>query len=751
MKKILALILSVVMALTMVGCGCDSTQKTPDDFKLFNMELGGLTQEAFVDTLKQGITDYGLLATLDGESFPVAGSELGLALNENFDLEGIVTKIAKGEITAEEIESQLLQIGEDSVIKKGLINCYSAFLQNELASAKAAEQAAAEDASENKTASLDSYTLTSDPSIVGGVANVNVKDTATDEAADVTPVTLTEEEMAEIQKKIEGLVDSTMAKIEYSEEAGKFVGVDGQAGETRDYSKAISTLKENALKMSDKADLVTETSYSEGQKASESEDVAKALEIANSYFDLTITYNFSCPDGPSGSETINSSNIREYIYVDTNGLDIAINTDNLSLYASNIAKKYSDVDEETKSNDDGTATVTRKGYETSSTSIYNNLLDSLKNRKSGSFTASYSEVNETKTTDYGNVYIYINLSSQTMTLYENNVAILSTPIVSGCVANGHCTPTGTYSIYYKQAGATLRGADYSCWVDYWMPFNGGIGIHDATWRSTFGGTYYFTDGSHGCINTPHAAAATIFSKVKAGTKIVVVGGVTSIELKSQHISIPSSLSLEKGESYKLDVGVYGNPDLTFESGDSSVASVSSDGTIYANGKGSCSIFVAAERTADGQYDYTYTWTTVFVSDTAGDRQRNQDAANSVISQINNIGTVTLSSESAINSARSAYNSLTYAQKELVSNYSTLTAAEGSLQQLKDQAKEQQDRDAANTVVSKINNIGTVTLASETAINDARSAYNNLTSAQKGYVTNYSTLEAAESTLAGLKN
>ena len=33
-----------------------------------------------------------------------------------------------------------------------------------------------------------------------------------------------------------------------------------------------------------------------------------------------------------------------------------------------------------------------------------------------------------------------------------------------------------------------------------MPFDGGIGFHDASWRDEFGGDIYLTDGSHGCIN-----------------------------------------------------------------------------------------------------------------------------------------------------------------------------------------------------------------------------------------------------------
>ena len=47
-----------------------------------------------------------------------------------------------------------------------------------------------------------------------------------------------------------------------------------------------------------------------------------------------------------------------------------------------------------------------------------------------------------------------------------------------------------------------------------------IGIHDASWRNTFGGTIYKTSGSHGCINVPPAFAEQLFNAVDKGTPVV---------------------------------------------------------------------------------------------------------------------------------------------------------------------------------------------------------------------------------------
>ncbi len=62
-----------------------------------------------------------------------------------------------------------------------------------------------------------------------------------------------------------------------------------------------------------------------------------------------------------------------------------------------------------------------------------------------------------------------------------------------------------------------------------MPFNGNIGMHDATWRGSFGGSIYKTNGSHGCINLPRAAAKTIYENIEKGMPVLCyhLGGTES--------------------------------------------------------------------------------------------------------------------------------------------------------------------------------------------------------------------------------
>jgi lipoprotein-anchoring transpeptidase ErfK/SrfK len=73
---------------------------------------------------------------------------------------------------------------------------------------------------------------------------------------------------------------------------------------------------------------------------------------------------------------------------------------------------------------------------------------------------------------------------------------------------------------YKQKNAALTGEDYETNVNYWMPFFGNIGIHDASWRYAFGKEMYKNNGSHGCVNVPLNVAKTIYENIEEGTPII---------------------------------------------------------------------------------------------------------------------------------------------------------------------------------------------------------------------------------------
>ena len=117
-------------------------------------------------------------------------------------------------------------------------------------------------------------------------------------------------------------------------------------------------------------------------------------------------------------------------------------------------------------------------------------------------------------------YVEIDLTNQHLYMYKSGELITDCNIVSGCVRTKHNTPGGTYHLTYKTRNAVLRGPGYASPVSYWMPFNGGIGMHDASWRKSFGGNIYKTNGSHGCINMPLKVAKEVYQNLDSTYAIV---------------------------------------------------------------------------------------------------------------------------------------------------------------------------------------------------------------------------------------
>jgi hypothetical protein len=127
-------------------------------------------------------------------------------------------------------------------------------------------------------------------------------------------------------------------------------------------------------------------------------------------------------------------------------------------------------------------------------------------------------------------YIDVDLEAQFARLFdENGEVIWETAVVTGDMVEGRSTETGVFSIYAMEQGVTLVGLDedgdgqpdYESYVDYWMPFYGGLGLHDATWRYDFGGNLYSDNGSHGCVNLPHQKAAELYNMTFVGEKVYI--------------------------------------------------------------------------------------------------------------------------------------------------------------------------------------------------------------------------------------
>ena len=148
------------------------------------------------------------------------------------------------------------------------------------------------------------------------------------------------------------------------------------------------------------------------------------------------------------------------------------------------------------------------------------LLDAIKTQSQAE-REIYALPEDTEALSVGDTYIEIDITSQKLYYYKDGRRLLESDVVTGNLARGMGTPQGVFNVYSMARNVVLRGADYESCVNYWMAVHGGVGIHDASWRSAFGGTIYENNGSHGCINMPPENAKTLYENVSMYTPVII--------------------------------------------------------------------------------------------------------------------------------------------------------------------------------------------------------------------------------------
>lgn len=121
-------------------------------------------------------------------------------------------------------------------------------------------------------------------------------------------------------------------------------------------------------------------------------------------------------------------------------------------------------------------------------------------------------------------YIDVNISSQRMEAYlKGGERVGSWAVTTG--KNGWNTPTGTHLISRKAYNVCMPNPPYSqplCGIHYVSYFtSAGHAIHQAWWRSSFGGMDYVWNGSHGCVNATLSVAQFIYDWAPIGTPVII--------------------------------------------------------------------------------------------------------------------------------------------------------------------------------------------------------------------------------------
>ena len=249
--------------------------------------------------------------------------------------------------------------------------------------------------------------------------------------------------------------------------------------------------------------------------------VQDVLHKISRYCSARVEYQFG-----EDTEVLDGNTIVSWIRYDAATSTIYLDREEIRQYVAGLAEKYDTYQKprefQTSSGDWVTVTGGNYGWlldQEAETEVLEHIIRSGASRvrtpKFAHTAAGWSH------SDLGDTYVEIDLTKQQVWLYVDGVQELSAECVSGTYTDeGRKTPEGTYTIDYLESPAVLTGPDWYSPVSYWMPFNGGIGLHDASWRSSFGGDIFLYSGSHGCINLPLPAAEILYGYAYSGMPVI---------------------------------------------------------------------------------------------------------------------------------------------------------------------------------------------------------------------------------------
>ncbi len=324
--------------------------------------------------------------------------------------------------------------------------------------------------------------------------------------------------------KPEEQVESVSAHPEF--QGTEFQIVDEVVGTQIDADQFKKEVGEAVGKLESELDLSEAKCYIPPKYTKDSPEVASARDAMNQYIRASVTYDFA-----PYTELVDASVISQWVTVDAD-MNVGFNQDAVRAYIQSLAAKY-DTYEASRTFVTGfgnTVEVTggAYGWQIDQETELATLIANIQNGDVITREPCYLHRAVThEGYDFGTTYVEVDLTNQYLFFYQNGQCVLQTDIVTGNPNNGNGTPQGVYALAYKAMHQVLRGPkqpdgsyEWESPVDFWMPFNGGIGFHDATWQSAFGGDRYLTHGSHGCVNMPYDAAAQLYGYVDAGTPVV---------------------------------------------------------------------------------------------------------------------------------------------------------------------------------------------------------------------------------------
>lgn len=332
--------------------------------------------------------------------------------------------------------------------------------------------------------------------------------------------------------KEENQIAPTDAYIQYKD--GSFAIIEETLGSKFNIEELVKNIKVALSEGKQQLDVTKANGYVKPQVYKDDQDLNNQLKAANEYCLSAITYTT-----PKGKEiALDGSTLITWLSKQDDGSytkDERVFKEKLTAFVKELASQYNSIGAtRTFTGKDGqshTVSGGTYGFRVSTDSEVSALLKMINENKSENnrIPEHTGQLPSGENGGLGTTYLEINITKQHLWFVKDGSVVLESDFVSGKESDPtRLTPSGTYYIYNKERNRVLRGTkqpngkyEYESPVSYWMPFNKGIGLHDASWRSTFGRDIYINSGSHGCINLPTGFAGSLYSQIYVNLPVVV--------------------------------------------------------------------------------------------------------------------------------------------------------------------------------------------------------------------------------------
>lgn len=332
--------------------------------------------------------------------------------------------------------------------------------------------------------------------------------------------------------KEENQIAPTDACIQYKD--GNFSIIEETLGSKFNIEELVKNIKVALSEGKQQLDVTKANGYVKPQVYKDDQDLNNQLKAANEYCLSAITYTT-----PKGKEiALDGSTLITWLSKQDDGSytkDESVFKEKLTAFVKELASQYNSIGAtRTFTGKDGqshTVSGGTYGFRVSTDSEVSALLKMINENKSENnrIPEHTGQLPSGENGGLGTTYLEINITKQHLWFVKDGSVVLESDFVSGKESDPtRLTPSGTYYIYNKERNRVLRGTkqpngkyEYESPVSYWMPFNKGIGLHDASWRSTFGRDIYINSGSHGCINLPTGFAGSLYSQIYVNLPVVV--------------------------------------------------------------------------------------------------------------------------------------------------------------------------------------------------------------------------------------